>query len=1415
MALTKLSNNSSVIFSQDSDTEAAIQEAIATGDTYTDEVKSYSELVADSLIGLNNGYESAGERFAKQFNEDEIKFFKQMGIDIYEGAKTFIQEPIETTKDFVIDVATSVKESFTNNAEDRVAEMFGVSWENSTAEQKNQARESRLGDFLTTFEVATVGGILAKKPIVAAGSAAFKKLPKEKQADVIKPVETTMVFDKLVPLDSKSDLPYELEISEDIRKRNLDPINVTGGLSFMEDEYVRGIGTYSPTARALQNFPKTDFQDTIVLPEDLHNTLKNIPEDNAGVLKSIRADEIFTSETLDFFIEKGIMPLEILSDIDAFNSNLEDSLRKKLLKDYYALEGIDRDVDNMTIQTIQDNIKEANIKNKYPSLNKQFRKDFFNLSNVAYSQGISKGLNQFVEKLKKAPYDKKLGGYVVIKDFFDLSKEGVEQYQKQIVIPNKEKYLELLNTDYFKFINSKLNRITTLGLDNTRPSVNFEVDVYGLPSVKANKIDRRGIGYTKSIDAQLEELDKKVLKPEYVTSDGVNQYNHFELAKFPLLSSLYVNKIDASAKYDRVQSQMGEGLSVPFDDYGEIVVRHPFDLSSEDANIRQSYYTRNGANKIKSMIMDVRNLNQKFKKKNPEFDKEDLNDTSSLAIIEQENAYGITLERLKKSTITNLLTGKSLDVMEKTFNKNGKHAATILIGYFTDILRPARYTMTYMNQKIMTDGVVDYAITVGLKNTHDEKVLNEILEDLNAPYDSVSKIEISPSSKITRKGALLSDSIAHLGLEVPTNINELKTTIEYIYKRLDLANKNKKSGRTITLDRDSYHGYGPDHLAHTRFSVSGEDIIIEESQADAMKKFIVAVSDDDSEASKRERKIMGTDQNRYLMQLEAGETPKKLALEEVGTKVQPVRLGEGGHNASKQILEELTTLSKLDTLNDKIRDRQFKNLDENSFVGIGFKNETKVDNRVLREINLAMGEFLIVNKKGNILLDPDFDDPDFYRKELLTANINLYQQKQDRFFNYLEKRLTPEERRKFVDPYAGEYAFDQFLEDNPLEIFIRTKPSQKKLAPVQKKFISEAIEEQPAIPVMKPEELTKKTLTTLILEAKKRGAKRIIMPNLEKIAQARGEEITSVKKGDVELNLNPYKLPMAVIAEALKPIGFSAKSQSSTLNALYQKKITAQDIADIINEAMTNPNLVFDDDGAIKQVGITKFDTFVSDLFGALADLPVSYFNMDGVTITPSLNEMITINKVDLDSEYAHHSFNSLYSSKMNKLNYFKDADGNIIEDITIPPKFRGERAKAHTEYFDKAVEDIVKESKGKVKAEFGTLPYVDNRVTLSQKDLHLAIQSYRYLNLSKSSDKLLRSSPEYVKEYKKQYPNREVSIEEFAKNNIEKVLQKMKEGMIGKVKREKAKVVIIEDILNDIDLERIKVGMAQGGLVA
>ena len=163
----------------------------------------------------------------------------------------------------------------------------------------------------------------------------------------------------------------------------------------------------------------------------------------------------------------------------------------------------------------------------------------------------------------------------------------------------------------------------------------------------------------------------------------------------------------------------------------------------------------------------------------------------------------------------------------------------------------------------------------------------------------------------------------------------------------------------------------------------------------------------------------------------------------------------------------------------------------------------------------------------------------------------------------------------------------------------KTKPSDNKILTKALENLEKGVEELGTVPVANQEYALEKILGPLILEAKKRGAKRIIMPNLEKIAQARGEEITSVKKGDVELNLNPYKLPIKTIT-----------SKNSPLNPLYQKKITSQDIADIINEAQANPNLTFNDDGTIKPVrfgfgfGTTKLATLVFDIFSALEDLP-------------------------------------------------------------------------------------------------------------------------------------------------------------------------------------------------------------------
>ena len=63
----------------------------------------YGELIVDNIIGLDNEYESFGEKLGKAINEDEIGFLKNAAVGIYEGAKEFVTNPVETTKEVITD----------------------------------------------------------------------------------------------------------------------------------------------------------------------------------------------------------------------------------------------------------------------------------------------------------------------------------------------------------------------------------------------------------------------------------------------------------------------------------------------------------------------------------------------------------------------------------------------------------------------------------------------------------------------------------------------------------------------------------------------------------------------------------------------------------------------------------------------------------------------------------------------------------------------------------------------------------------------------------------------------------------------------------------------------------------------------------------------------------------------------------------------------------------------------------------------------------------------------------------------------------------------------------------------------------------------------------------------------------------
>ena len=127
---------------------------------------TYSELLMDNIIGLDNDYLSAGERLGQQFNADEIGFLKNAGISAYEGAKKAVTQPLTTAEELLsglydsgVDIASTLGTDPTY-LDDALREMYGVGYDEATDEQVNRAREALFGDVLNVASVVPVGRAL-------------------------------------------------------------------------------------------------------------------------------------------------------------------------------------------------------------------------------------------------------------------------------------------------------------------------------------------------------------------------------------------------------------------------------------------------------------------------------------------------------------------------------------------------------------------------------------------------------------------------------------------------------------------------------------------------------------------------------------------------------------------------------------------------------------------------------------------------------------------------------------------------------------------------------------------------------------------------------------------------------------------------------------------------------------------------------------------------------------------------------------------------------------------------------------------------------------------------------------------------------------------------------------------------------
>jgi hypothetical protein len=136
---------------------------------------SYSDLFFDNIYGLDNEYESTGETLKKALREDTYGTLGNMATGLAQGIVDFVRNPYEGVKGIVEDTAGSIKRVATEDLDEKLNRMYGVSYEEATPDQVTKAREVVASDVMTVAGVipAVKGvGLVAKGAVDAFPEAA-------------------------------------------------------------------------------------------------------------------------------------------------------------------------------------------------------------------------------------------------------------------------------------------------------------------------------------------------------------------------------------------------------------------------------------------------------------------------------------------------------------------------------------------------------------------------------------------------------------------------------------------------------------------------------------------------------------------------------------------------------------------------------------------------------------------------------------------------------------------------------------------------------------------------------------------------------------------------------------------------------------------------------------------------------------------------------------------------------------------------------------------------------------------------------------------------------------------------------------------------------------------------------------------
>ena len=254
---------------------------------------TYSELLMDNIIGLDNDYLSAGERLGQAFNADEIGFLKNAGISAYEGAKEVIADPIGAGEELLFGLYDSVSNLATEDLDARLKRMYGVGYDEASEDQVTSARESVFGDALTASQLIP-GAALAKTGLDVAVVDPLQKL----QADRFLRENYTPTFNPDAAVNSRYFYPSREEA-------------VRGSTPRPGSRQAPEFGRYTDKAQEAEKLlregvsPETVLNTTGIMPVPLRSTTGLdagyrlvLPTDDQGIT-ALRPSGKYRIRTLD------------------------------------------------------------------------------------------------------------------------------------------------------------------------------------------------------------------------------------------------------------------------------------------------------------------------------------------------------------------------------------------------------------------------------------------------------------------------------------------------------------------------------------------------------------------------------------------------------------------------------------------------------------------------------------------------------------------------------------------------------------------------------------------------------------------------------------------------------------------------------------------------------------------------------------------------------------------------------------------------------------------------------------------------------------------------------------------------------------------------------------------------------------